>query len=80
MPRSMVMRVTSVEWDGAEGAIPVARRLTYSAAGRPSADVTAGNVRAGPDGVQFDARTPWGRGSVGLRLTGNFDLLHQFVR
>jgi len=56
------------------GAIPVARRLTYSAAGRPSADVTAGNVRAGPDGVQFDARTPWGRGSVGLRLTGTFNV------
>jgi UDP-N-acetylmuramoyl-L-alanyl-D-glutamate--2,6-diaminopimelate ligase len=53
-------------------AMPVATRLTYSAAGAP-ADVVAEDVRAHADGVRFRARTPWGDAHLHLRLAGRFN-------
>jgi UDP-N-acetylmuramoyl-L-alanyl-D-glutamate--2,6-diaminopimelate ligase len=52
--------------------IPVATRLTYSAAGR-SADLVAEDVRATPSGVDMRARTPWGSAAIHLQLAGRFN-------
>jgi UDP-N-acetylmuramoyl-L-alanyl-D-glutamate--2,6-diaminopimelate ligase len=54
-------------------AVPVAHRLTFSAAGDPVADLVADGVVAGPEGVRFSARTPWGSAPVALRLAGRFN-------
>jgi UDP-N-acetylmuramoyl-L-alanyl-D-glutamate--2,6-diaminopimelate ligase len=53
--------------------MPVARRLTYSASGRPEADLVAEDLRVNARGVHFVAGTPWGRTEVGLRLAGAFN-------
>jgi UDP-N-acetylmuramoyl-L-alanyl-D-glutamate--2,6-diaminopimelate ligase len=53
-------------------AMPVATRLTYSAAGAP-ADLVAEEVSAGPEGVRLRARTPWGDADIRLRLAGRFN-------
>jgi UDP-N-acetylmuramoyl-L-alanyl-D-glutamate--2,6-diaminopimelate ligase len=53
--------------------VEVATRLTYSAAGA-AADLVAGEVRAGPGGVSFRARTPWGDAEVSLQLAGRFNV------
>jgi UDP-N-acetylmuramoyl-L-alanyl-D-glutamate--2,6-diaminopimelate ligase len=54
-------------------AVPVTRRLIYSAAGDPSADLRATLVEAGPAGVRLVAETPWGGIEVALRLAGRFN-------
>jgi UDP-N-acetylmuramoyl-L-alanyl-D-glutamate--2,6-diaminopimelate ligase len=51
----------------------VARRLTYSARGRPDADLVAEELRVDARGVHFVAGTPWGRAEVRLRLAGGFN-------
>jgi UDP-N-acetylmuramoyl-L-alanyl-D-glutamate--2,6-diaminopimelate ligase len=51
----------------------VARRLTYSAAGHPDADLVAEDLRVDARGVHFVAGTPWGRMEVRLRLAGRFN-------
>jgi UDP-N-acetylmuramoyl-L-alanyl-D-glutamate--2,6-diaminopimelate ligase len=51
----------------------VARRLTYSASGRPNADLVAEDLRVDARGVHFVAGTPWGRTKVRLRLAGGFN-------
>ena len=51
----------------------VARRLTYSAGGRPDADLVAEDLRVDARGVHFVAGTPWGRTEVRLRLAGGFN-------
>jgi UDP-N-acetylmuramoyl-L-alanyl-D-glutamate--2,6-diaminopimelate ligase len=51
----------------------VARRLTYSAGGRPDADLVAEDLRVDARGVHFVAGTPWGRTEVRLRLAGRFN-------
>jgi UDP-N-acetylmuramoyl-L-alanyl-D-glutamate--2,6-diaminopimelate ligase len=53
-------------------AMPVATRLTYSAAGG-AADLVAEAVVAGPEGVRMRARTPWGDADLRLRLAGRFN-------
>jgi UDP-N-acetylmuramoyl-L-alanyl-D-glutamate--2,6-diaminopimelate ligase len=53
-------------------AMPVARRLTYSATG-PDADLVAEDVTVGPHGVGFRARTPWGSADLRLQLAGRFN-------
>ena len=53
--------------------MPVARRLTYSASGRPDADLVAEDLRVDARGVYFTAGTPWGRTEVRLRLAGTFN-------
>jgi UDP-N-acetylmuramoyl-L-alanyl-D-glutamate--2,6-diaminopimelate ligase len=53
--------------------IPVAQRLVYSATGAAAADLVAGGVEAGPGGVRFTARTPWGERRVRLHLAGRFN-------
>ncbi len=53
--------------------VPVARRLTYSAAGDPAADLRATRVEAGPEGVRLAAETPWGPVELRLRLAGRFN-------
>jgi UDP-N-acetylmuramoyl-L-alanyl-D-glutamate--2,6-diaminopimelate ligase len=53
--------------------IPVATRLTYSAAGASDADLIAQSIRTGPDGVSFTARTPWGDAALRLHLAGRFN-------
>jgi len=52
--------------------MPVARRLTYSAAGA-AADLVAEDVSAGPQGVRLLARTPWGDAAIALQLAGRFN-------
>jgi UDP-N-acetylmuramoyl-L-alanyl-D-glutamate--2,6-diaminopimelate ligase len=54
-------------------AIAVPQRLVVSGAGNPVADLRAERVTAGPDGVRFRARTPWGDSDVALRLAGRFN-------
>ncbi|MEA2615893.1 MAG: UDP-N-acetylmuramoyl-L-alanyl-D-glutamate--2,6-diaminopimelate ligase [Chloroflexota bacterium] len=54
-------------------AVAAARRLTYSAAGDPGADLRATRVDAGPEGVRLAAETPWGDVEVQLRLAGRFN-------
>ncbi len=54
-------------------ATPAARRLTYSAAGDPAADLRATRVEAGPEGVRLAAETPWGGVELRLRLAGRFN-------
>ena len=51
----------------------VARRLTYSASGRPDADLVAEELRVDARGVHFMAGTPWGRAEVRLRMAGGFN-------
>jgi UDP-N-acetylmuramoyl-L-alanyl-D-glutamate--2,6-diaminopimelate ligase len=53
-------------------AMPVTTRLSYSASAG-DADLVAEDVTAGPQGVRFLARTPWGSGEVRLRLAGRFN-------
>jgi UDP-N-acetylmuramoyl-L-alanyl-D-glutamate--2,6-diaminopimelate ligase len=53
-------------------AMPVAARLAYSASGG-TADLVAEDVSAGPRGVTFRARTPWGSADVRLQLAGRFN-------
>jgi UDP-N-acetylmuramoyl-L-alanyl-D-glutamate--2,6-diaminopimelate ligase len=53
--------------------VPVARRLVYSAAARPDADLVALDLRVDANGVCFTAGTPWGRRPVSLRLAGGFN-------
>lgn len=53
--------------------VPVANRLTFSAAGDPAADLVAEAVQADREGVRFNARTPWGSAPVALRLAGRFN-------
>ena len=53
-------------------ALPVATRVTYSAAGAP-ADLVAEEVRASPEGVRLRARTPWGDADLALHLAGRFN-------
>jgi UDP-N-acetylmuramoyl-L-alanyl-D-glutamate--2,6-diaminopimelate ligase len=53
--------------------IAVPRRLVVSAAGSAAADLRAEGVVAGPEGVRFLARTPWGDTAVELRLAGRFN-------
>jgi len=53
--------------------LAVPRRLTYSAAGDPRADLRATRVAAGPEGVRLRAETPWGGAEVALRLAGRFN-------
>jgi UDP-N-acetylmuramoyl-L-alanyl-D-glutamate--2,6-diaminopimelate ligase len=55
-------------------AMPVARRLAYSAAGAADADLIADGVRVDASGVHFSARTPWGAASVDLRVAGRFNV------
>lgn len=55
-------------------AMPVGRRLTYSAAGAPGADLRAEDVRVDAGGVHFSAQTPWGRANVDLRVAGRFNV------
>lgn len=55
------------------GRIPVSRRLVYSAAGEPGADLRATRVEAGPGGVRLAAETPWGPVELALRLAGRFN-------
>jgi UDP-N-acetylmuramoyl-L-alanyl-D-glutamate--2,6-diaminopimelate ligase len=53
-------------------ALPVATRLTYSSTGE-TADLIAESVTAGPEGVRFRARTPWGDADIALQLAGRFN-------
>jgi UDP-N-acetylmuramoyl-L-alanyl-D-glutamate--2,6-diaminopimelate ligase len=53
--------------------MPVARRLTYSAIGRPDADLVGEDLRVDARGVHFTAATPWGRTEVRLQLAGAFN-------
>ncbi|MDQ6926927.1 MAG: UDP-N-acetylmuramoyl-L-alanyl-D-glutamate--2,6-diaminopimelate ligase, partial [Candidatus Eremiobacteraeota bacterium] len=53
-------------------AMPVATRLSYSASGT-HADLVAEDVAAGPQGVRFRARTPWGNADLQLQLAGRFN-------
>jgi UDP-N-acetylmuramoyl-L-alanyl-D-glutamate--2,6-diaminopimelate ligase len=53
--------------------MPVARRLTYSATGRPDADLIAEDLRVDARGVHFTAATPWGRTEIRLQLAGAFN-------
>jgi len=55
-------------------AMPVARRLSYSARGAADADLVATGVRVDAGGVHFSARTPWGSADVDLRLAGRFNV------
>ena len=55
-------------------AMPIARRLSYSAAGAADADLHAGGVRVDASGVHFTARTPWGDADVSLRVAGRFNV------
>lgn len=52
--------------------VPVATRLLVSGSGG-AADLRAEEVAAGPDGIRFVARTPWGDAPVHLRLAGRFN-------
>jgi UDP-N-acetylmuramoyl-L-alanyl-D-glutamate--2,6-diaminopimelate ligase len=54
--------------------IPVAQRVTYSAAGDARADLTARDVAADAGGVRFEALTPWGNTPIRLRLAGRFNV------
>jgi UDP-N-acetylmuramoyl-L-alanyl-D-glutamate--2,6-diaminopimelate ligase len=53
--------------------VPVARRLAYSASGKPDADLIAEELRVDARGVHFVAATPWGRTEVRLRMAGGFN-------
>ncbi|MFN2451730.1 MAG: UDP-N-acetylmuramoyl-L-alanyl-D-glutamate--2,6-diaminopimelate ligase [Candidatus Dormibacteria bacterium] len=55
-------------------AIPVARRLLYSAAGTPTADLFATGTAHGDAGVHFVAHTPWGSTEVRMRVAGSFNV------
>lgn len=54
--------------------MPIARRLSYSAAGASGADLRAEDVRVDASGVHFSARTPWGDADVDLRFAGRFNV------
>ncbi len=53
-------------------AMPVANRISYSVSDA-TADLVAEAVTAGPEGVRFAARTPWGSAELQLRLAGRFN-------
>lgn len=53
--------------------IDVARRLTYSLSGLPSADLVARDIDVSGGGVRFTAHTPWGTEPVALRVAGRFN-------
>jgi UDP-N-acetylmuramoyl-L-alanyl-D-glutamate--2,6-diaminopimelate ligase len=55
-------------------AMPIARRLSYSASGARDADLRAEDVRVDASGVHFSARTPWGDAPVHLRVAGRFNV------
>jgi UDP-N-acetylmuramoyl-L-alanyl-D-glutamate--2,6-diaminopimelate ligase len=55
-------------------AIPVATRLTYTDLPEIAADLRAEEIIAGPAGVHFLARTPWGDSAVRLGLAGAFNV------
>lgn len=55
-------------------AVPIARRLSYSAAGDPAADLRASTVRATAEGTRFVAETPVGRADVALQLPGRWNV------
>jgi UDP-N-acetylmuramoyl-L-alanyl-D-glutamate--2,6-diaminopimelate ligase len=55
-------------------AVPIARRLSYSARGAADADLRAEGVRVDASGVHFTARTPWGDAALDLRLAGGFNV------
>jgi UDP-N-acetylmuramoyl-L-alanyl-D-glutamate--2,6-diaminopimelate ligase len=55
-------------------AMPIARRLSYSAAGLADADLRAEGVHVDASGVHFTARTPWGITELHLRLAGRFNV------
>jgi len=55
-------------------AMPIARRLSYSASGAAGADLQAHGVGVDASGVHFSARTPWGGAAVSLRLAGGFNV------
>ncbi|GAC1569701.1 MAG: UDP-N-acetylmuramoyl-L-alanyl-D-glutamate--2,6-diaminopimelate ligase [Candidatus Dormibacteria bacterium] len=55
-------------------AVPVGRRVLYSASGSPAADLRADRVRVDPGGLAFRAGTPWGDAEVRLRLAGRFNV------
>jgi len=52
----------------------VPRRLSYSAAGAPGADLRAVAIEASPEGTRFVAETPLGRSAVSLRLAGRWNV------
>jgi len=54
--------------------LPVARRLTYSATGRPGSDVVAAAVRAAVNGARFRVESPWGAAEVELQVAGRFNV------
>ena len=53
--------------------VAVATRLAVSGAGAADADLVAEQVEAGPAGIRFLARTPWGDTAVALRVAGRFN-------
>ena len=55
-------------------AMPIARRLSYSASGAADADLIARDVRVDASGVHFSARTPWGDTALDLRVAGRFNV------
>jgi UDP-N-acetylmuramoyl-L-alanyl-D-glutamate--2,6-diaminopimelate ligase len=55
-------------------AMPIARRLSYSAAGAADADLRAEGVHVDAAGVHFSAGTPWGTARVDLRVAGRFNV------
>lgn len=55
-------------------AMPIARRLSYSASGDADADLAAREVRVDANGVHFSALTPWGEAQLDLRVAGGFNV------
>jgi UDP-N-acetylmuramoyl-L-alanyl-D-glutamate--2,6-diaminopimelate ligase len=55
-------------------ALPIARRLSYSASSGSTADLHAEDVRVDAAGVHFSARTPWGDADLDLRVAGRFNV------
>jgi len=55
-------------------AMPVPRRLSYSASGAAGADLAARDVRVDAGGVHFTALTPWGEAALDLRVAGRFNV------
>jgi UDP-N-acetylmuramoyl-L-alanyl-D-glutamate--2,6-diaminopimelate ligase len=55
-------------------AMPVPRRLTYSASGDAGADLVARDPRVDASGVHFSAATPWGDAALDLRVAGRFNV------
>jgi len=55
-------------------AMPIARRLSYSASGAADADLAARDLRVDAGGVHFTALTPWGESPLDLRVAGRFNV------